>query len=100
VLSRLDVKSYAAGEVIVEQGKPVPGLHVVGGGRVEVATAGGATSEASPGEFLFAAQVLGGGRAHATARAGKGGALILFAPRSVAHELLLGVPPLIEILAG
>ncbi|HVW28827.1 MAG TPA: cyclic nucleotide-binding domain-containing protein [Polyangiaceae bacterium] len=100
VLSRLDVKAYAAGEVIVEEGKPVPGLHVVGGGRVEIASATGASSDAGPGDFLFAAQVLGGGRAHATARAGKGGALILFTPRSVAHELLLSVPPLIEVLAG
>ena len=100
VLSRLEVKAYAAGETIVETGKPVPGLHVVGGGRVELVSAAGEATEAGPGEFLFAAQVLGGGRAHATARAGKDGALILFTPRSVAHELLLSVPPLIEILAG
>jgi hypothetical protein len=35
-----------------------------------------------------------------TARAGKSGAVTLFATRAVAHELLLSVPPLIEILAG
>ena len=99
VMSRLEVKAYEAGEVIVEEGKPVPGLHVVGGGRVELAPSSGKASEASPGQFLFAAEVLGGGRAKATARAGKGGALVLFTPRSVAHELLLSVPTLIEILS-
>jgi CRP-like cAMP-binding protein len=99
VMSRLEVKAYAPDEVIVEEGKPVPGLHVVGGGRVELSSASGPPSEAGPGEFLFAAEVLGARKAHATARAGKGGALILFAPRSAAHELLLSVPTLIEILS-
>jgi hypothetical protein len=99
VMSRLEVKAYAPDEVIVEEGKPVPGLHVVGGGRVDFVSANGTTSEASPGDFIFAAEVLGARKAHATARAGKGGALVLFAPRSVAHELLLSVPTLIEILS-
>ena len=99
VMSRLEVKSFAPGEIIVREGKPVPGLHVVGGGRVELLTVSGAVSDAGPGEFLFAAEVLGGRKAHVTARAGKGGALVLFAPRSVAHELLLSVPTLIEILS-
>ena len=100
VVSRLEVRSFGPNEVIVEVGKPVPGLHVVGGGRVDLVTSDGKTEEASPGDFLFAAEVLGAGRAHATARAGKGGALVLFAPRATAHELLLSVPTLIEILAG
>jgi signal-transduction protein with cAMP-binding, CBS, and nucleotidyltransferase domain len=85
--------------VIVEEGKPIPGLHVVGGGRVELLSAAGEAVDSGPGEFLFAAEVLGARKAHATARAGKGVALILFAPRSVAHELLLSVPTLIEILS-
>jgi hypothetical protein len=100
VMSRLEVRAFGPGELIVEEGKQVPGLHVVGGGRVDIASSRGDAIEASPGEFLFAAEVLGAGRSHATARAGKSGALVLFAPRSVAHELLLSVPTLIEILAG
>jgi hypothetical protein len=100
VVSRLDVKAFAPGEVIVEAGKPVPGLHVVGAGRVELASGDAVTEVAEPGDFLFAAEVLAGGRAHATARAGKTGALILFATRGVAHELLMIVPPLLEILGG
>jgi hypothetical protein len=71
-------------------------MHIVGCGRVELDNGGGA----SPGEFLFAAEILGGGKAKESARAGKTGALVLFAPRSVAHEMLVSVPPLLEILAG
>jgi CRP-like cAMP-binding protein len=100
VVSRLEVRTFGPNEIIVESGKPVPGLHVVGGGRVDLVADDGTAEEANAGDFLFAAEVLGAGRAHATARAGKAGALILFAPRSTAHELLLSVPTLIEILAG
>jgi CRP-like cAMP-binding protein len=96
VFSRLDVKAYEAGEIIVSIGKTIPGLHIVGCGRVELDSG----EAASPGEFLFAAEVLGGGKAHATARAGKAGALLLVASRAVAHEMLVSVPPLLEILAG
>jgi CRP-like cAMP-binding protein len=96
VFSRLEVKAYAPGEIIVSSGKVIPGLHIVGGGRVEL----DGSSDVSPGEFLFAAEVLGGGKARVSARAGKAGALILFAPRGVAHELIVSVPPLLEILAG
>ncbi len=100
VFSRLDVKSFAPGETIVPAGKVVPGLHVVGAGRVEFVSGEAVTDEASPGDFLFAAEVLGAGKAKAMARAGPSGALVLFASRSVAHELLMSVPPLVEILAG
>ncbi|MBM4361262.1 MAG: hypothetical protein FJ104_01185 [Deltaproteobacteria bacterium] len=96
VFSRMEVKAFGAHETIVERGKTVPGLHVVGVGSVEVEGVG----EASPGDLLFPAEVLGGGKAGAAARAGATGALVLFAPRSAAHELLMSVPPLIEILAG
>jgi hypothetical protein len=96
VFSRLDVKAFEAGETIVAIGKTIPGLHIVGSGRVELDSG----EAASPGEFLFAAEVLGGGKAHATARAGKTGALLLVASRAVAHEMLVSVPPLLEILAG
>jgi CRP-like cAMP-binding protein len=93
------VRPFEAGEVIVPVGKSVPGLHVVGAGHVELGS-GDHVEEAGPGDILFAAEVLGAGVAHAEARAGRGGALVLFASRGVAHELLLEVPPLIEILAG
>lgn len=100
VTDRLDVRSVAGNEVIVEAGHPVPGLHIIGAGRVEVLEDGNLVDELGPGDFLFAEEVMSHGTAHTTARAGKGGALLLFASRSVAHELLVSVPPLLEILAG
>jgi hypothetical protein len=96
VFSRLEVKAYSPGETIVTSGKIVPGMHIVGSGRVELDGGG----SASPGEFLFAAEVLGGGKAKESAKAGKTDALILVASRGVAHEMLVSVPPLLEILAG
>jgi hypothetical protein len=100
VMSRLEAKAYEPGETIVVKGKPVPGLYVVGAGRVELVEGDTASDEVGPGEFLFAQEVLSAGSAGVTARAGKSGAVTLFATRAVAHELLLSVPPLIEILAG
>jgi len=52
------------------------------------------------GEFLFPTEVLGGGNAPNTARAGSGGALILFGDRKIAQELLVTCPPLLEVFAG
>ena len=52
------------------------------------------------GEIVFASEIMGAGKAHASARAGKGGALVLVADRSVAQELLVTCPPLLEIFAG
>jgi hypothetical protein len=100
VMSRLEVKAFEPGETIVTAGKAIPGLHVVGAGKVEVVNGEAITGEASPGDFLFAAEVLAAGKPRFAARAGKSGALVLFAPRSVAHELMMSVPPLLEILAG
>jgi len=100
VMSRLETKAYEPGETIVVKGKPVPGLHIVGAGRVELVGGETSSDDVGPGEFLFAQEVLSAGSAGVTARAGKSGAVTLFATRAVAHELLLSVPPLIEILAG
>lgn len=100
VMPKLEVRAYGPGEVIVEQGNPVPGLHVIGAGRLEIVEADAVTGELTPGDFLFADEVLASGKAHATARAGPTGALLLVASRTVAHELLTSVPPLLEILAG
>jgi hypothetical protein len=108
VTSRLSVRRLAPGERLAEQGKPVPGFCIVGAGEIELVTAAadgdgtppGAPSVLRPGDFLFASEVLGGAKAPATASAGAGGALVLFADRMAAQELLVTVPPLLEILAG
>ncbi|MFO0666667.1 MAG: hypothetical protein U0174_22140 [Polyangiaceae bacterium] len=96
VASRMDIKVYESGDTIVEKGKPVPGLLLVGFGDVELE--GG--SPASCGDFLYQEAALGAGAASVTTRAGKNGAVLLTATRSVTQELLATCPPLVEILAG
>ncbi len=49
---------------------------------------------------MFPTEVLGAAPAPHTVRAAKGGALVLFAPRGVAQEMLVTCPPLLEILAA
>jgi hypothetical protein len=101
VYSRFDVATYAADEVLVSFGETVPKLVVVGGGKLELLDAQGAVvDELGPGDFLFPASILSAGKAPHTARAGAGGALVLQASRTAAHELFMSVPPLLEILAG
>jgi hypothetical protein len=99
VTARCEVRALSSGETLVEGGRPVPGLHIIGGGEVELVDRDGKVlSTHGAGEFLFSAQVLAGGPAPCTARAAGSGALVLFAPRMVAHELLVSVPPLLELL--
>jgi hypothetical protein len=100
VMDRLVVRALGPGEVLVEEGATVPGLHVVGAGRVELAHGDQVADALGSGDIVFATEVLAAGAAPATAKAGSGGALVLFASRSTAHELMLSVPPLLEILAG
>ena len=101
VTSRCKVLTLLPHEVLVARGKRVPGMHIVGGGSVELLDENDAVvGSCALGEFLLTAQVLAGGVSPHTVRAGSGGALILFAPRMDAHELLVSVPPLLEILAG
>jgi CRP-like cAMP-binding protein len=100
VTERCEVKRLLPGEELVEKGKPVGGMFIMAAGRIEIDDGDTVDSELGPGDFLFASQVLSGGAAPHSARAGKGGALVLFAGRHVAHELLLSVPPLLEIFAG
>jgi hypothetical protein len=101
VLSRCKLVRLLPGEILVEKGKPVGGLFIVGAGRIELGAEGAPSEgELGPGDFLFAPQVLGGGAAPTVARAGATGALVMAAERHAAHELMLSVPPLIELLAG
>jgi hypothetical protein len=87
-------------EEVVEMGKPVSGMFIVGAGVVELTSGADVVGELGPGEFLFATSVMAASAAPMGARAGAGGALLLFAERHAAHELLVSVPPLLEILAG
>jgi hypothetical protein len=101
VTSRCQVLTLMPGEILVQKGKTVPGMHIVGAGLIELLDENNeVTATVAPGDFLLTAQVLAGGGASHTVRAASSGALVLFAPRMVAHELLVSVPPLLEILAG
>jgi hypothetical protein len=76
---------------------------VLGAGRIDLVAGHGGEErlerQLSPGDFLFAPQILLAAPAPLTARAGSAGALVLFAERRVAHELMVWVPPLLEILS-
>jgi len=100
VTDRCEIKRLLPGEALTTKGKPVGGMYIMAAGRLEIMVGDAIESELGPGDFLFGAQVLSNGAAPNDARAGKGGALVLFAPRSVAHDLLLSVPPLLEIFAS
>ena len=53
-----------------------------------------------PGDFVFPTTILMAGSAPTGARAGAAGALVMAADRHAAHELMVSVPPLLELLAG
>jgi hypothetical protein len=102
VTSRLRVRALAEHEVIATQGTAVPGLVIVGAGQLELLGDDGAPSGkvVRVGEFLFPGETLRAGPAPSTARASRGGALVLVAERGTAQELLVTCPPLLEIFAG
>jgi signal-transduction protein with cAMP-binding, CBS, and nucleotidyltransferase domain len=101
VFARLEVRALQPSEVLINAGESIPSLFVVGGGRLEVVDASGvAIEELDSGAFVYPDKMMTAQAAPHTVRSGPGGALLLFAPRSVAHELMMSVPPLLEVLAG
>ena len=100
IVGKLQMRPLLAGEIVVKQGDTVPGLLLVGVGEIEIVQDDVVKSTVSSGDFLFAGEVLGMGNAPATARAGAGGALVLFGDRRIAQELLVTCPPLLEVFAG
>lgn len=100
IIGRLTMRTLSPGEVVVTAGQPVPGLLLVGVGELELVDGDDVAGVVGSGEFLFAGEVLGAGAAPRTARAGAGGALILFGDRMIAQELLVTCPPLLEVFAG
>jgi hypothetical protein len=51
-----------------------------------------------PGEILFGAELLERAPAPSTVRAGAEGALVIVSTRTATEELLVTVPPLLELL--
>jgi hypothetical protein len=97
VYERLQVRVLSPDESVAERGKPLKGLFVVAVGELNV------SDEHRPiraGEFLFPSCVIGAEPAPHDVKAGPKGGLVLFATRPVAHELMMSVPPLLEILAS
>ncbi|MDP9034570.1 MAG: hypothetical protein M3O50_07160 [Myxococcota bacterium] len=102
VLQRLTLRVLTDHEIFASRGKPLPGLLIVGAGEIELVDDAGkpAVTALRPGDFLFPHEALRAAKAPLTARAAKGGAVVLFAERGVAHELLVTCPPLLEVFAG
>lgn len=100
IVGRLTVRPLLPGEIVVEKGAPVPGLLLVGVGDLELVDGDEVKGVVSSGDFLFATEVLGAGAAPQTARAGAGGALVMFGDRHIAQELMVTCPPLLEVFAG
>ena len=100
IIDRLTMRTLIAGEVVVNAGEQMPGLLLIGVGELELVDGDAVKGVVGSGEFLFPTEVLGAGNAPHTARAGVGGALILFGDRMIAQELLVTCPPLLEVFAG
>lgn len=100
IVGKLTMKPLEPHELVVNVGDAVPGLFLVGVGELELVRDDVVVGKVGSGDFLFATEVLGAGPAPATARAGAGGALILFGDLRVAQELLVTCPPLLEVFAG
>jgi hypothetical protein len=100
VISKLKMRPLIPAEIVVNKGETVPGLLLVGIGELELMKGDEVAGVVGSGEFLFPSEVLGMGDAPYTARAGKGGALVMFGDRGVAQELLVTCPPLLEVFAG
>lgn len=100
IMAKLTMRPLIAKEIIVHAGEPVPGLLLVGIGELELVKDDKVTGIVGSGEFLFPTEVLGAGSAPTTARAGPGGALVMFGDRRIAQELLVTCPPLLEVFAG
>jgi hypothetical protein len=99
VYERLQVRLLSPDESIAERGKPLKGLFVVAVGELNVGSGAEAT-RIGPGQFVFPGCVIGGEPAPHDVKASSKGNLVLFATRPVAHELMMSVPPLLEILAS
>jgi CRP-like cAMP-binding protein len=98
VYERMQVRVLAPDEVVAERGKLLKGLFVVARGDLLVGAGG--EEKISAGQFVFPASVIGAAPAPADVKASSKGALVLFATRPVAHELMMSVPPLLEILSS
>jgi hypothetical protein len=99
ITERAEVKLLEPGEQVLAQGETVAGLSVVGAGTLELVVNGEVRGQLHPGDLPFASAVLSHEKAEGALRAGPQGALLLRVDRMTTHELLVSVPPLLELLA-
>jgi CRP-like cAMP-binding protein len=97
LVSRLTARALLPGAELVRAGEPVPGLLLVGVGKITIDEPG--AKVLGPGKFVFAEATLSAARASATARAGDDGAVVLSADRGTTQELCVTEPLLLELLA-
>jgi hypothetical protein len=101
VLEKCTVKSKPEGTLVATGGQPMDGMYILGAGSLEVLAGDGSVArQLAMGDFVFPETVLSASPASHTVRVGPGGALLLYANRMAAHELLATCPPLVETLAG
>jgi CRP-like cAMP-binding protein len=100
IVNRLTMRAFAESEVIVTEGVPVPGILLVGAGKVELVLNGVATGEVTPGQFILASEAMSAGPSPASVRAAAGGALLFMADRKLSQELFATEPLLLELFAG
>jgi hypothetical protein len=98
LFTKLTARTLVAGDDLIAEGEPVPGIFLVGAGSIKTEGADG--REMTSGEFVFPEAAMTAARAKARARAGASGAVVLVANRKTTQELCSTEPLLLEILAG
>jgi hypothetical protein len=103
ILRRAETMRLAPHAKVVKAGEPVRALVVLGAGTLSLRA--GETIEApeiatlDPGDILFGPELLSRLPAPSTVRAGPEGALVIVATRAATEEILVTVPPIVELLS-
>ena len=100
IVDRLAIRIFAEHEAVVTEGVSVPGLLLVGAGKVKLVSDDAPPSEVGAGQFVLAAEAMSAGASPATVRAAQGGALVLMGDRKTTQELFATEPLLLELFAG
>jgi signal-transduction protein with cAMP-binding, CBS, and nucleotidyltransferase domain len=100
IVERLAIRIFAEHEAVVTEGVSVPGLLLIGAGRVNLVSDDAPPAQVGAGQFILAAQALSAGASPATVRGAEGGALVLIGDRKTTQELFATEPLLLEIFAG
>jgi len=102
ILGRAKTMRLAPGAKVVKQGEAVRALIFVGAGELTMRAGDESAAQVLEtvdlGEVLYATELLGRRAAPSTVRAGERGALVIVATRGATEELLVTVPPLLELL--